>query len=157
MDSSLSEREKLITRVARLLLGLDSMSRLSEFAVDALVAGFDSPALRELAACENPSFDEGIAMLNRTLAEMGMVLPSKRDAVMRLARQASRDILRGVVGPYEGGKAIWQLARSVPEERLEQLDPFIYAASEWEDRPRDRPYFEQAILETAKELCGPGS
>jgi hypothetical protein len=42
----------------------------------------------------------------------------------------------------------------VPTEQIPELDPFIYAASEWEERPEDRVHFEEGIVSEARALVG---
>lgn len=46
---------------------------------------------------------------------------------------------------------IWRLW-GLSDEGIPELDPFVYAASEWEDRPNDRRFFENAIVDIAKDL-----
>jgi len=139
---------------ANLVLGLAPVEPLPCVAVQALVEGCDSPALRQLAGLTEYQSEEAPVLFKQALLEVGLSLPDKCAAVFLLARDLAAQILSGQLSPYEGGKRIWQLTlvagRGAPE-----LDPFIYAASEWEERPEDRPLFEQAIREAATELVGP--
>ncbi len=54
-----------------------------------------------------------------------------------LARELAREVVDGTMAPDEGARRIWDLTLRVPGEDLPELDSFIYAASEWEERPGD--------------------
>ena len=79
-------------------------------------------------------------------------VPSKRDAVMYLAREIAKEILAGTMTAYLGAKQIWDLTLHALDADLPELDTFVYAASEWEDRPEDRVAFEEGIVASAREL-----
>ena len=96
--------------------------------------------------------DEAKAMFDRVLAELDIPRPSKRDAVMHLARETAERIVNGATAPYEGAKQIWELFLRLPDEDLSELHSFVYAASEWEDRPEDRHAFEDGVVAAAREL-----
>jgi hypothetical protein len=69
-----------------------------------------------------------------------------------LAHDAAAEILGGTIAPYTGAKRIWDLTLRAPAERISELDPFIYAGSEWEERPEDRVHFERGIMSEARAL-----
>jgi hypothetical protein len=141
----------LSATAAESVLGLLGAEDLPQAAVTALEAGLDSPALVALASMSADAYESEIrALFERALMELDMCSPSPGDAVMYLARETARDIVAGTVAPYAGAKKIWELARRAPTGH--ELDPFIYAASEWEDRPADRLRFEQGIIEEARSL-----
>jgi hypothetical protein len=91
-------------------------------------------------------------LFDRALAELGVPIPTRRDAVKQLARATAADVVDERVSPYEGAKYIWKLTLLLADGHMPELDPFIYAASEWEDRPADRSAFDSAIVQEAKEL-----
>jgi hypothetical protein len=141
-----------LTRVAaKAVLGLVGPEDLSAAANAALHGGLDSPSLIALTSADastaGPLFD-------RTLQDFNMVKPSRREAVMLLARDAATEIVSGTISPYTGAKRIWRLTLRVPTEQIPELDPFIYAASEWEERPEDRVHFEEGIVSEARALVG---
>lgn len=144
--------ELLLDRAAALVLGLETADRLPEFAGEALEQGADSPSLRMLAAMDAPCLEDALPLLEGALREAGATLPTPRAAALRLARKTAERMVNGEVPAYEGSRQIWALARRVMDEDLDDLDPFIYAASEWEDRPTDRPFFEDAMLRAARVL-----
>ncbi len=85
-------------------------------------------------------------MFEQALQDLGLRKPPRRDAVLRLALEMARQISRGELSPYLGSKRIWDLTLLASDEVVEELDPFIYAASEWEERPNERDFFEAAIM-----------
>jgi hypothetical protein len=62
-------------------------------------------------------------------------------------------ICGGELEPYAGARKIWHLAQAVNEEAFHDLDPFIYAASEYQERPSDRPHFAAEIVNEARRWC----
>ena len=97
--------------------------------------------------------DEAGPLVDRALAEVGAPGRTQRAAVLRLAREVAKAISADAMRPYDGAKQIWELTLRVPAEHFPDLDPFVYAASEWEDRPEDRPLFDQGIRAAAAELA----
>jgi hypothetical protein len=137
---------------AKLLLDMELPEGVANVAAEALGRGDDSPTLRALAVVSSPRKEEVLALLNRTFDEMGIRLLDPESAARFLAHRMARNISNNTVSPYEGAKAIWNLATRLRPLRLPELDPFIYAASEWEERTEDRALFERAIVDSAKEL-----
>jgi hypothetical protein len=131
---------------------LTCSEELADVAVAALEEGLDSPALRVLAGLSPDEANEARRVLERALAELAVPIPSPRDAVLYLARAIATDVLDGIVAPYEGAKRIWQLTLRAPGQALPELDSFVYAASEWEDRAEDRRRFDEGIRRAAHEL-----
>jgi hypothetical protein len=136
-------------RVALGLLGSDDLARVG---AQALALGCESPSLRILAGLPMIQVDEARAAFDRALAELNISMPNERAAIMRLAREAARGIVSGAISAYVGAKRIWDFTLCAPREELPELDAFVYAASEWEDRPEDRQAFEQGILAAAERL-----
>ena len=54
------------------------------------------------------------------------------------------------VTAQDGAKEIWRATLKARIDGFHELDAFIYAASEMEDRPQERNLFEKAIMEEAK-------
>ncbi len=137
---------------SKLVAGLLPSENLCEAAAQALGDGFDSPALRILAGLTAAEADEAKGLFDRVLSELNVPKPTKSEAVMHLARETAERIIIGKTAPYEGSKQIWELTLLLPEEHFSELDPFVYAASEWEDRPEDRCIFEDGITAAAREF-----
>jgi hypothetical protein len=144
-------RDELDCVAARMVLGLVGPEDLPRAANAALDGGLDSPSLIALASADT---SEAGLLFDRTLEELKVLKPSRREAVMRLARDAAAEIVGGTIAPYTGAKRIWDLTLRVPTVRIPELDPFIYAASEWEERPEDRVHFERGIISEARALMG---
>jgi len=149
--------EELIVAASRMILGMLPAEELVDVAMQAMEDGYDSPSLRILAGLTVGDFQEATTMFDRVLSELNVTIPNKRDAVSLLVQMVAHEIVAGSVAPYEGAKKIWDLSLSYPEEKLSEFDPFVYAASEWEDRPEDRHFFEDGIVVAAKELVENGS
>jgi hypothetical protein len=144
--------DAILDSAARVVLGLESPDRLPRIAAEALGAGCDSPMLRTLAGMSDSRAEELVPMFEQVLKDLGLSKPSRRDAVHRLAQETARQILCGALSPYAGSKRIWELTLLNPDEAVASLDPFIYAASEWEERPHERHFFETSIIQAAEEL-----
>lgn len=137
---------------AKAALDLAGPEELSAAAVAALEGGLDSPALRTLAGFYESDVSEARALLFKALGELHLPPPTPKEAVLDLARECAAQILDGTIAPHEGARRIWDLTLRVPEETLTELDTFIYAASEWSERPEDRPRFEVGVVGAAREL-----
>ncbi len=139
----------LIDVAAKLVLGLAGPEDLPGAADAALNGGLVSPAL---IALSDADISEARALFDRALNELSVPKPNQREAVMLLARGVASEITNGTIAPYAGAKQIWDLTLCVSIEPISELDPFIYAASEWEERPEDRVKFEQDIVREARSL-----
>ena len=144
--------DRLEAAASKVALDLLRSEDIADVAVLALEDGCDSPSLRILAGLTAAEADEARALFDRALSELRRAMPSKREAVLCLARETAKGILSGTIAPYEGGKQIWELCLRVPDANLSELDSFVYAASEWEDRPEDRHLLEDGIEAAAREL-----
>lgn len=144
--------EELRLVAAKLLLGLTSAEDLPSAAIKALESGLESPSLWSLAGLARTETDEARHFFACVLSEFDLGQMSQRDAVEILARAAAAEILDGTATPFQGAERISQLSLYLPDESHSAYDSFIYAASEWEDRPEDRPLFEACIIEAARKL-----
>jgi hypothetical protein len=125
------------------VLGLVGPEDLSAAASAALHGGLDSPSLVALTSADTSNAG---TLFDRTLQDFNLVKPSPREAVMLLALDAATEIVSGATSPYMGAKRIWNLTLRVPAEQIPELDPFIYAASEWEERPEATCFTYSATL-----------
>lgn len=137
---------------AKIVLGLLLSTDLPDAAVRALEVGCDSTSLRILAGLTVADADEAKVMFDRVLVELDVSWPAKRDAAVLLARELAKEILNGTTAPYAGAKQIWKLSLRTADGHVPELDPFIYAASAWEERPEDRVAFEDGITAAAREF-----
>jgi hypothetical protein len=63
--------------------------------------------------------------------------------------EIARRILSGAISARSGASSLWDMSDELYPAKLDELDPFIYAVSEWEDRPEDHDLFERMILDQA--------
>ena len=92
----------------------------------------------------------------RRSVELAIEIPSSREAVTLLVTEVARRIAQGTVSPYEGAKEIWHVATS-SDEHFPEFDAFVYAASEWEERPKAHKSFAAAIVAAARDLVASSS
>jgi hypothetical protein len=135
--------------IAAWVLGLLVADDLPAIATTALVDGFDNSWLCQLAGLSSPRMVDASELLQRGLEECGWTIPDKRLAALQYASCVSRLILARTIAPHEGADAIWRASIAVDDTTFHDLDLFVYATSEFEDRPADRPLFENAILQEA--------
>lgn len=136
-----------------IVLGVIRSDGLPAVAATALADGWDSPSLRVLAG--SPRSDPDVrSLFERALSELNVSLPTPREAVIVLANDIAASVLAGTVAPYDGAQRITELSLRLPEdaEHLHELDTFIYAASEWDDRPEDANIFAEGVVSAAREL-----
>ncbi len=136
-------------RVALDLLTLNDMARVG---VMALEEGFDSSAIRRLAAVDDRDYQKVRSMFEQVLSELDVPMPDTREAAMILVRDIARRIIEGTTSAIHGANQIWDIALLTRDDVGHELDPFIYAASEWTDRPEDRVMINGWILNAAKEI-----
>ena len=144
--------ETLDVTAAKYVLGLVDAENLPALAMQWIQEGHDVPALWQLASLTTPTREDAIPALKEALQEIGVSLPDRRRAVMLLALKTARRIVQSNLPPYEGANTIWQLTLLGDPEKFHDLDAFVYAASEWEDRCQDRAFFDRAIMQAAHKL-----
>lgn len=96
--------------VAETALGLLPRDACVEWAVAALVQGWDSPSLRMLAGLYRPGWDEVQHYLELALRELSIPNSSGEQAVRAYLRDVAEDILTGAVAPVEGCHVIYRIA-----------------------------------------------
>ena len=133
------------------VLELISTDELPELAMQVMAQGLESKSLVELAGCSPSESDDIRRLFNQSLREItGKRRMLKTDALRRYAKQISTSILATDVSPFDGAKLIWRATLKAGVQGFHELDGFIYAASEMEDRPKEKAFFEKAIKEEAK-------
>jgi|SRR5579859_455723 len=137
---------------AQYLLDYVDTDALASAATEALLDGIDSPSIRRLAGMKGADPTEAQAVFSAALGELQIQSPTAREAAMLVATDLALRITQGKILPYDGAKQIWRIHTGFSEEHLQELDPFVYAASEWEVRPDDRDYFAAAIVAAAGQL-----
>jgi hypothetical protein len=142
---------------AKALLDFVGTEGMQAEATNLLVRGMDSPSIRHLAGMSTADNDEVRAVFRTVLRELGIDSPSPREAVILVATEVASRITTGVMSPYDGAKEIWNIAVRLPLEHFPEFDAFVYAASEWEERPEDEMVFAEGIVAAARDLVGANS
>jgi hypothetical protein len=144
----------LIVEQALSVLGFLPSEQLPErVGVGALECGMDTESIRTLAGLD-PSDGEGARTLFRKiLAESGLPSMTPQDAARVYAKVVSRQILSEELSPAAAARNLWEVTVRVQvnDPAFHDLDTFVYAVSELEDRPLDREFFEAAIVDEAKD------
>jgi hypothetical protein len=135
---------------AKYVLGLLSGDDLPYVAADALTSGVDCSSLRVLASI-GVGDREAEQLFEKSLRELGLNMPSRHDAAVSVAREVAQKILRGDVSCLDGANIIWDIYTRSGSDTVE-LHPFVYAASEWQDRPDDSELFERMIREGSRKI-----
>jgi hypothetical protein len=138
---------------ALLKLRLIEISRLPALAEALLVKGYDAKALRRLAAEEPDRGVELVRWFNESNRDLGgQEFATQVDAATWLIRDLASRIVAGTLDAYEGARIIWMISLVEAVGSPLETHPFIYTASEYEDRPEDRQFFKQAIIDAARRL-----
>jgi hypothetical protein len=129
------------------MLNSDDLMRI---AVEALVAGYDSPTLRILAGeNERAGFAELYPLFKRSLKELQIDIPSEDEAMRQLARYYAEQVTEGEVTPYDGAANLYWMYSKF--KRISWLSPFIVpviAYEHWMEPPMNKPSAqEQAQIE----------
>jgi len=133
-------------------LGLLRSEQLPNVAISLLESGVDSRSLRILAATPAHTNYEAVALLEQALRELNKGRMSKRDAALVYAKWIASRIVNNELHPLRGAALIADAALRVDDPGFHDLDPFVYAASESEDRPEDRDMFSRAIAAEARRI-----
>ena len=133
------------------VVGTQAAGGLPDIATDAIVHGFDTPSLRELAGTAGDDYWLIKDLFERTINELGLDLPDEQTALWRLAQQKASEIVSGAVSASAGARWIWSEIHSRIE--LEgDLRILVGLADEWDDHPRHRPEIEAQIVKAARTL-----
>lgn len=134
-------------------LRLIEAHQLPFLAEQLLVKEYDAPPLRRLAVEEPHNLVDLGHLFDHSLGALGSEhFETERTAAEWLARTIAGRIATGAIDPYLGAKAIWMISLAEGVGSLEKAHPFIYAASEWEERLVDRELFTRSIIEAARML-----
>lgn len=138
----------------RLFFDLPS-DELPGIALSAIESGLDSSSLRALAGELHPTKADSLPLFEQALIELGIPDEPKEKAGLQLALVYAQEIVSGCVTPYDGARNIWAIASEISstnEVLWQQLVSFVGLASEWEDDPDNREYYEKEIVKDALEL-----
>jgi hypothetical protein len=149
---SVSELADVSLAEALWRLKLLRSDELPGVAVALLTSGTDTRLLRMLAATDGDASDEAVDLFLRMLEDLGRERMSKQDAALVYSKWVASQMISNHLDPLKGAALISDATLRVNDETFHDLDPFVYAASESEDRPEDRQFFLQAVLAEASKL-----
>jgi hypothetical protein len=136
--------------VLRLLRSED----LPAIAVDALEAGFDTPALRILAGERDSDAGELDMLWRKVLEELKLQVPSRPVAMMNAARHYTERIVSGDWSAIRGANAIWRDLCTI-DDAPECLRVFVGLADEYDDfeyRAKNDPAAAQILSEIESQI-----
>jgi len=128
--------ESLRLVAAKDLLGFIGAEVIVFEAANVLSEGVDRHSIRQLTGTDSAESDEVRTLFHEVLRELGIETPSPHEAAILVATEVASRIVGGATSPYDGAKAIWNIVGRLPLEDLSELDTFVYAAGEWEERPK---------------------
>jgi len=141
----------LESAVAHYILGDIRPEDLPALAERAVIAGFESPAMAELAYSLNKENEFIEKKFFNALEELKIKKPSRIEAGLAVAREIAISIVEERINPYEGARRIWwDVYVKIPQ--LKQLIPFVGMASEFEDDNNHKDDYSKMILREARKL-----
>lgn len=150
------ETDVVLLMIAEIRLGQDYSESLPGWAADALVAGIETPALRELAGL--PKEGDGYELrrlLDVVAAELGLTVPGEAECRQLLVERWARQIVDGEVAPEVGAARIWAQwseAGGSSEAAPDSWLPFVNDASDWDELPGRRDEIRASICTAARSL-----
>jgi hypothetical protein len=75
-----------------------------------------------------------------------------RSRLLAASREVANVIVAGELTPYEGARRIAALCRGADGHPPLELHAFIYADSEWDERPDDSNVFAEGVVAAAHDL-----
>jgi hypothetical protein len=149
-----SDYMELTLAAARFALGKLSSEEATETASNAFDHGVCSESLVQLMI-QTAVWEEVGPLFQNALTELNVAVPSRKEAVLVIAREYAREIVAGETPTYEGARRIWQELANEPDADGSLL-VFVGLASEWEDVPQYRLQYEADIVEVARSLLASG-
>ncbi|WP_432510889.1 hypothetical protein [Kineococcus sp. SYSU DK001] len=136
---------------ARAVLHLLTPEQMPTWAAHALIDGYDSPSLGELAGLDVADPRDVQDTFTAALNELGAPTLDEAQARWEMARAWAQAAVEGTMTPYEAARRIWWQASS-PLGHPDVLADFVGLASEWEDDPEHRAAYEADIVQAARVL-----
>jgi hypothetical protein len=123
---------------------------LPGIAVELLLAGADSQALREMAGLVRPTGYDAGPVLMRVLCDLGAPALEQDVAARVAARATAARALSGAISAYDAAVVLAALCRL--RDYPPDLCGFAAAVDEWDELPHDRPQIAVQILEECQTL-----
>lgn len=125
---------------------------LPDVAAEAMVAGFEGPAVLDVASYHPPLLDGIDKAMDAALREMGRPPMTRSRAAWLVARYLARFVTAGKLNAYEWGKEMGSYWMDMSREMLEYQDVgLLYGlADSYEDYPESRNKYLREMLEEAR-------
>ncbi|UOQ88146.1 hypothetical protein MUN74_12705 [Agromyces endophyticus] len=134
----------------KMAVGRLATESLPELATEALVSGWDSPALRTLAGQSPSDVRDSADLFRLALSELDVELPDAETAEWRLARHVAGMIVAGTLSGASGARELWNTYLNVSDNG--DLRVFVGLVSELDDHPEQVDAIEAAIIAAAHEF-----
>jgi hypothetical protein len=131
------------------ILGMLPNEQIPEIAMNALENGLDCNELRMIAGMTKAETGDASSLFETALRSLGRKKLTKIDAFTSFVISISYKIVSRQIAAYKGARMIWDASVKSSIE-MADIGPFIYAASEYEDRPKDQEFFEKEIFKEAE-------
>ena len=139
-----------LTLFACFELGVLCVSDLREFAIAHLEEPID-PLILEMSLCDKTD-SECIRLAALRLFDEHGYGDIAREHLLRIVTiHVCNKIVAGSVAVKEGARIIVDARTQARLHDFHEVDPFVYALSEMEERPQDEAFFTGALMEEAKE------
>jgi len=147
--------ESVRLKIAEVSLATVAPETLPGWAAGALVAGLDTPAMRELAGSPPSEADEARRLLDQAASELGIAVPDLPECRRLLVNQWATQIVAGDLPPEVGARRIWvqsSEARANGEAAPDAWLAFANDASDWDELPDRRSEIRASIVSAAQSL-----
>ena len=144
----------VITRYAANMFNRED---LPAAASNALEEGYDSPSLRLLAGADASDTEYLHTHFARALEELGIPLPTPKEAGMVEARKIAAQIVEREITPLEGARQMCRINSSCPNLGLDKFAHYLdevseYLTCDYGDHPNNREHYFQRIIDSSKEM-----
>ena len=144
------EADPLEVAAWRMAAGRLASEDLPEIAIEALVRGLDSPALRVLAGQARWDVRDSSDLFRVALDELGIELLDADRAQWQLATRTAGHMVTGRIGAARGANELWLAYQQIRDNG--DLRIFVGLASTLDDHPEEVEHIEAAIIVAAREL-----
>ena len=150
--------EDLELILARWVLGDIAPENVPALATDALVDGCGASSVAVLAGLSRPTGSEIEEQLPALLRELGVTLPSERDAVKVAVDGLAREIVSGTVPPAAGAAGMASYVRTFQDDDTiwDQLAVFYGLAIELDEENRPSSVLDPEIVDATSTLLAAG-
>jgi len=138
--------------VAMNMLGIISTSELPKMATNAISNGCNDYSVIQLSKCDPRDLKKINLLFNEIKSKHKKEAMTMLQALKFYAKEISKLIISGEISPQEGANMLWRAQISSELDEFHDLDGFIYAASEMDDRPEDEAIFKSGILKEAQRV-----